>query len=187
MYSGTWELGTPKGLRKTVLNSEVVLFFRSISMYWIGLGAEVAVPNSQVVHISQVVLKTGFTVFLCSTVFIADSHHKVGKNKNIFMFTSAGWQYLYFIEKAQIDWLIDWLINEQWIIQPHCSNQSRHISFHWSSFGVFCVPGQDTYTHRVRCIIETQMGHNYQFRGSVHHLAGWSSRKYLSLSFDLGH
>ncbi len=31
-YSGTWELGTPKGLSKTVLNSEVVLFLRSISM-----------------------------------------------------------------------------------------------------------------------------------------------------------
>ncbi len=30
-YSETWELGTPKGLRKTVLNSEVVLFLRSIS------------------------------------------------------------------------------------------------------------------------------------------------------------
>ncbi len=31
-YSGTWELGTPNGLSKTVLNSEVVLFLRSISM-----------------------------------------------------------------------------------------------------------------------------------------------------------
>ncbi len=29
----TWELGTPKELRKAVLNSEVVLFLRSISMY----------------------------------------------------------------------------------------------------------------------------------------------------------
>ncbi len=32
-YSETWELGTPKGLSKTVLNSEVVLFLRFISMY----------------------------------------------------------------------------------------------------------------------------------------------------------
>ncbi len=31
-YSETWELGTPKGLSETVLNSEVVLFLRSISM-----------------------------------------------------------------------------------------------------------------------------------------------------------
>ncbi len=31
-YSGTWELGTPKGLSETVLNSKVVLFLRSISM-----------------------------------------------------------------------------------------------------------------------------------------------------------
>ncbi len=32
-YSETWELGTPKGLGKSVLISEVVLFLRSISMY----------------------------------------------------------------------------------------------------------------------------------------------------------
>ncbi len=32
-YSGNWELRTPTGLRKTVLNSEVVLFLRSISVY----------------------------------------------------------------------------------------------------------------------------------------------------------
>ncbi len=32
-------------------------------MYWIGLGAEVVVLNSQVVPISQVVLNAGFTVF----------------------------------------------------------------------------------------------------------------------------
>ncbi len=62
-YSKTWELGTPKGLWKTVLNSEVVLFFRSISMYWIGLGTEVALLYSQVVPFSQVVLKAGFTVY----------------------------------------------------------------------------------------------------------------------------
>ncbi len=31
-YSATWELGTPNVLSKTVLNSEVVLFLRSISM-----------------------------------------------------------------------------------------------------------------------------------------------------------
>ncbi len=31
-YSGTCELGTPKGLSKTVLNSEVALFLRSISI-----------------------------------------------------------------------------------------------------------------------------------------------------------
>ena len=42
-YLGTFEFGTPKGLWKTVLNSEVVLFLRSISMYWIGLGTEVGV------------------------------------------------------------------------------------------------------------------------------------------------
>ncbi len=57
-YSGTWELGTPKGLWKTVLNSELLLFPRFISVYWIGLGTEVAVLNSQVVPISQVVVKT---------------------------------------------------------------------------------------------------------------------------------
>ncbi len=57
IYSGTWELGTPKGLRKAVLNSELVLFLWSNSMYWIGLGTEVAVLNSQVVPISQVVLR----------------------------------------------------------------------------------------------------------------------------------
>ncbi len=45
-YSETWELGTPKGLSKTVLNSEVVLFLRFISMYWMGIGTEVAVLNS---------------------------------------------------------------------------------------------------------------------------------------------
>ena len=61
-YSGTCELGTPKGLSKTVLNSEVVLFLRSIYMCWIDLGTEVAVLNSQVIPISQVVLKTDFTV-----------------------------------------------------------------------------------------------------------------------------
>ncbi len=62
-YSETWELGTPNGLRKTVLISEVVLFLRSISTYWIQLGTEVAVLNSQGVPISQVVSKTGFTVY----------------------------------------------------------------------------------------------------------------------------
>ncbi len=31
--SETWELGAPKGLRKSVLYSEVVLFLRSISTY----------------------------------------------------------------------------------------------------------------------------------------------------------
>ncbi len=61
-YSGTWELGTPKGLSKTALNSEVVLLVRLISMYWIDLGTEIVVLNSQVVPISQVVIKTGFTV-----------------------------------------------------------------------------------------------------------------------------
>ncbi len=62
IYSGTSGLGTPTGPWKTVLNSEVVLFLRSISVYWIGLGTEVAALYSQVVPISQVVLKTGFTV-----------------------------------------------------------------------------------------------------------------------------
>ena len=47
---------------KTVLNSEVVSFLRSISMYWIDIGTEVAVLNSQGVPISQVVLKTSFTI-----------------------------------------------------------------------------------------------------------------------------
>ncbi len=60
-YSGIWELGTPKGLWKTVLNSEVVLFLRSI-LCSNRLGTGVAVLNSQVVPISQMVLKTGFTV-----------------------------------------------------------------------------------------------------------------------------
>ncbi len=64
LYSGTWELGTPKGLPKIVLNSEVVLFLRYISMYWTDLGAEVAVLNSQGAPISQVVLMIGFTVFV---------------------------------------------------------------------------------------------------------------------------
>ncbi len=65
-YSGTWKLRTPTGLSKTVLNSEVVLFLRSISMYWIDIGTEVAVLNSHVVPIpiSQVALKTGFTVYV---------------------------------------------------------------------------------------------------------------------------
>ncbi len=31
MYSGSWELGTPKGQSETVLISEVALFLRSIS------------------------------------------------------------------------------------------------------------------------------------------------------------
>ncbi len=64
MYSETWELGTPKGLRKTVLNSEVLLFLRSLSTKSIRLGTEVAVLNSQGVPVSQVVLKTGFTVII---------------------------------------------------------------------------------------------------------------------------
>ncbi len=55
-------LGTPKGLSKIALNSEVVLIFRSISMWWMDLGTGVAVLSSQVVPISQVVLKTGLTV-----------------------------------------------------------------------------------------------------------------------------
>ena len=63
MYSETWELGTPKGLRKTVLNSGVVLFLRSISTYCIRLRTEVAVLNYQGVPISQVALKRGFTVY----------------------------------------------------------------------------------------------------------------------------
>ena len=69
MYSGIWELGTPKGLRKTVLNSEVVLFPRSISLYWIGLGTRVFVLNSQVVPISQLVLNDRFqTIFSWSAI-----------------------------------------------------------------------------------------------------------------------
>ncbi len=52
---------------KTVLTSEVVVFLRFISVYWIGLGTEVAALNPQVVPISQVVLKTGFTVYYFNT------------------------------------------------------------------------------------------------------------------------
>ncbi len=63
LYSGTWELGAPKALSETVLNSEVVLFLRSISMWQIDPGTEVAVLNSQFGPISQLGLKTGFTVF----------------------------------------------------------------------------------------------------------------------------
>ena len=61
-----WNLGIRDTQGTTVLNSEVVLFLRSISMCWIGLGTEVAVLNSQAVPISQVVLKTGFTVLCIS-------------------------------------------------------------------------------------------------------------------------
>ncbi len=32
-YSEIWELGTPKGLPKTVLNSKVILFLSLISVY----------------------------------------------------------------------------------------------------------------------------------------------------------
>ena len=65
MIQVQWNLGIrdTEGLWKTVQNSEVVLFLRSISMYWIGLGTGVAVPNSQVVPFSHVVLKTGFAVY----------------------------------------------------------------------------------------------------------------------------
>ena len=72
-YNETCELRTPKGLSKTVLNSEVVLVPRSISMYRIDLGTGVAVLNSQVVPISQVVLKTGFTV-MCNSNYMSISH-----------------------------------------------------------------------------------------------------------------
>ncbi len=45
-------------------------------MYWIDIGTEVAVLNSQVVPISQVVLKTGFTVFvLCPQELIPHRYH----------------------------------------------------------------------------------------------------------------
>ena len=70
-----WNLGisdTRKGLRKTVLNSEVVLFPRSISMYWIGLGTKLSVLNSHIVPISQVVLKTSSTVLIKSCVFFLE-------------------------------------------------------------------------------------------------------------------
>ncbi len=56
-----WDLRfkNTRGTVKTVQYSEVVLLPRSISMHWIGLGTRihVGVRNSQVVHISQVVLK----------------------------------------------------------------------------------------------------------------------------------
>ncbi len=64
IYSRTWELGTPKGLRKIVLNCKVLLLLRFISVYRIRLGTREAVLNSQVVPICQVVIKTGFTVYL---------------------------------------------------------------------------------------------------------------------------
>ncbi len=77
-YSGTWELGTPKGLWKTVLNSEVVSFLRYISMYWIDLGTEVVVLYSQVVPISQAVLKTGFTVLQNVLLLLTSSIIHIG-------------------------------------------------------------------------------------------------------------
>ncbi len=42
-------------------------------MYWIGLGTEIVGLNSPVVPISQVVLKTGFTVYKFSTFSTFDS------------------------------------------------------------------------------------------------------------------
>ncbi len=57
LYSETWDLGTPKGLWKIVLNSEVVLFLSSIAIYWICLWTEMTVLSSQVVPISQVVFR----------------------------------------------------------------------------------------------------------------------------------
>ena len=51
-----WELWKP------VLN-QVVLILKLIPRHWIGEGTEVAVPNFQGVPISQVALKTGFTVY----------------------------------------------------------------------------------------------------------------------------
>ncbi len=81
VYSGTWELGTPMGLWKTVLNSEVVSFLSCISVFWIGLGTGVAALNSQVVPISQVVLnmlKTGFTVIVWwSWLLLPDDYRKL--------------------------------------------------------------------------------------------------------------
>ena len=65
IFNIAWELGTPKRLWKTALNSKVVLFHRFISMYWIGQVTEAAVFKSQAVPISQVVLKTGFEGDLC--------------------------------------------------------------------------------------------------------------------------
>ncbi len=56
-------------LWKNVLNSEVVLFLRFISLYRIRLGTRVAVLNSQVVPISQVVIKTGYTVLTLPGLF----------------------------------------------------------------------------------------------------------------------
>ena len=42
IYSGTWELGTPKGLSKTVLNSEVVL-----PPEWSEVSLYIECPNTQ--------------------------------------------------------------------------------------------------------------------------------------------
>ncbi len=58
-----WILGltTPKGLRKNVLNSEVVLIRRLISLYRTGQGTKLAVLTVQVT-ISTMVLITGFTL-----------------------------------------------------------------------------------------------------------------------------
>ncbi len=65
LSSLTWNLRIRdiQEIAKTVLNSEVVLFLRYISMYWIDIGAAVVALNSHGVPISQVVLMTGFAVF----------------------------------------------------------------------------------------------------------------------------
>ena len=59
---GNW--GHRKDCEKlSCILSFFVFFPRPISIYWIRFGTGVGVLNSQVVLISQVVLKTGFTVY----------------------------------------------------------------------------------------------------------------------------
>ncbi len=65
IYNTTVEPGI-RDTQETVQNCRefwgLALFLRSIAIYWICLGTEVTILSFQVVPISQVVLKTGFTV-----------------------------------------------------------------------------------------------------------------------------
>ncbi len=72
-YSETWELGTPKGLPKPVLNSKVVHFYVLNRR----IGTEVGVLNSQVVPVSQVVLKAGFTAYHCKNRQIKNARKRL--------------------------------------------------------------------------------------------------------------
>ncbi len=94
-----WNLGIrdTQWTVKTVLNSEVVLFLRFLSMSWIGLGTVVAVRNSQVVPISQVVLKTGFTVH----VIVRESFEMTVLKWWTTMNISAKWYFKFFYRKQK--------------------------------------------------------------------------------------